>query len=197
MAGILYNSVQHLLFLSQLPGLLQPFYPTTYLLILTSHFHLPLCAEPLQPGEAEYPWPSPEGCSRGREPREGDGASVSDRCRRPTTSRRQAHTGAAQERWHQGEQGNKHLYQVNAGKFCIFCILCLCLFHATSSVHLHVDLVLCSDLDADRGQAWDSYMHRQKLPLGLQKPRHPCLQTGILFYLPSFSMLWCNYNAPN
>lgn len=77
----LFISVVFDMFISQLPGL----FP---------------CAEPLQPGQAEYPWPSPEGCSSGREPREGDGASVSDRCGGPATSRRQAHAGAAQERWH-------------------------------------------------------------------------------------------------
>lgn len=71
-----------------------------------SSVHFPVCAEPLQPGKAEYPWPSPEGCSSGREPREGDGASVSNWSGRPATSRRQAHPGAAQERWHQGLQGN-------------------------------------------------------------------------------------------
>lgn len=77
----LFISVVFDMFISQLPVLLP-------------------CAEPLQPGQAEYPWPNPEGCSSGREPREGDGASVSDRCGGPATSRRQAHAGAAQERWH-------------------------------------------------------------------------------------------------
>lgn len=69
-------------------------------------FLLHLCAEPLQSGEAEYPRPRPEGCSGRWEPWEGDGASVSDWCRRPATSRRQAHAGAAEERWHQGQQAN-------------------------------------------------------------------------------------------
>ena len=60
------------------------------------------CAESLQPGQAQHPWPKPEGGSGGGESGEGDGASVSDRCGRPAAGRRQAHAGAAQERWHQG-----------------------------------------------------------------------------------------------
>lgn len=67
------------------------------------------------------------------------------------------------------------------------------------SVELHLVLVphlrstsvfylfFCSDLDADGGQAWDGYMHCQKLPFGLQKPRHPRLQTGMLFLTCSLS----------
>lgn len=38
--------------------------------------------------------------------------------------------------------------------------------------------VFCLDLDADWGQAGDGHLHRQKLPLGLQKPGHPRVQAG-------------------
>lgn len=40
--------------------------------------------------------------------------------------------------------------------------------------------LFCLDLDVNRGQAGDGHMHREKLPFGLQKPRHPRVQAGAL-----------------
>lgn len=83
----------------------------------------------------------------------------------------------------------KHIYTVKAAKENQI----ESLHTSAPHFHSHIDPVFCSDLDADRGQAWDGYMHRQKLPFGLQKPRHPRLQTGMLFF-PStrcFDVMMC------
>lgn len=63
-----------------------------FVIFLLSPF---FCAESLQSSETEYPRSNPEGRSSGGESRARDGASVSDWCGRPATSRRQAHAGAA------------------------------------------------------------------------------------------------------
>lgn len=61
-------------------------------------------SESLQPSKAQHPRPRPEGGSGGGESGEGDGASVSDRCGGSAAGGCPTHTGAAQERWHQGPE---------------------------------------------------------------------------------------------
>ena len=90
--------------------------------------YLSLCVEPLQPGQAEYPWPGSEGVSSGRESGEGDGASVFDWGWRPTTGWRQANPGAPQKRWDQGVR--PHYSSV----FYYTCELVICWLHLYCAV---------------------------------------------------------------
>lgn len=54
----------------------------------------------VHPGQAECPWPLPEGGHSDRESGDGDGASVSDWGWRPASDRRQAHPGDPPQRRH-------------------------------------------------------------------------------------------------
>lgn len=89
-------------------------------------------AEPLQPGQVEHPRPSAEGGGGGGEPREGDGAPLSDGRGGPAAGRRQAHPGTAQERWHQGRT-------VSLNGHCLFFFVCLFVFSLLASEVLYAE----------------------------------------------------------